>query len=148
MRRLRQIVALPGLVAAGLVVCVLLAQALWPRLIDGSSLTLPEAVGLGDPADVIRLLRHGADPNARDRLRGRVIGNKGNFRMTPLEAAAAGGSAAMLPLLVQAGARIDSGSYAVAWCFAETLRHSDVSAFLTSQLPGQSPDCRHTRLPW
>ena len=143
--------AAPGLFVAACTAAMLLAQALAPALIDGSSLTLSEAAALADQADVVRLLRRGADPSAPQRVRRRVL-REIEQRMTPLEAAAAGTSGnrpAIMRMLLDAGGVINSRNYAVLWCLAERRQTFEVLAFLREHLPDEPvPACAGVRTPW
>lgn len=141
----------PGVVVAGCVVVLLLAWAVAPSSIDGSSLTLSEAAALADQADVVRLLRRGDDPNARQRVR-RLVLREIDLQMTPLEAAAAGTTGNRLALmrrLVDAGAVLGRDNYPVLWCLAERRHNGEVMDGLTKLLPGQpAPACSRVRIPW
>lgn len=144
-------VAGPALAAAGWVAFVLLAQVLAPSLVDGRTLTLPEAAALGSEADIVRLVRAGADPNASARVRLGVL-REIDQRMTPLEAGAAGRIGdrdGVMRLLVEAGAALDDRSYPVVWCLADYRQNDDTLSFLQGHLPGATtPDCARVRTPW
>jgi hypothetical protein len=142
-------VALPGL--AWVVFSVLwVAGAVLgiPGGFDGRSMTLTEAAAVASHADVARLLRGRADPNAPARLRAGLVRNN-EATMTPLEAATASIRTGPVQMLVDRGARIDERNYAVLWCGAMTRNNRDMLRFLQEQRPNTSPiDCTHVRPLW
>lgn len=120
-----------------------------PRGADGRTLTLTEASAIASHADVARLLRGGADPNATSRLRAGLVRND-ELVITPLEAATRAIRTGPLQMLTDAGARIDEGTYPVLWCAATTGRNQDMVTFLEtrrSSTPLQI-DCATVRKVW
>ena len=119
-----------------------------PRAFDGRTMTLTEASAVASHADVARLLRGGADPNATSRLRAGLVMNAGTA-MTPLEAATGAIRSGPVQMLVDRGARIDEGNFAVLWCGATARRNQDMLRVLESRRPNQPRiDCAKVRALW
>jgi hypothetical protein len=119
-----------------------------PRAFDGRTMTLTEASAVASHADVARLLRNGADPNATARLRAGLVMN-GGTTMTPLESATGAIRNGPVQMLVDRGARIDEGNYAVLWCGATARRNGDMLRFLEARRPNAGPvDCAKVRALW
>jgi len=119
-----------------------------PRAFDGRTMTLTEATAVASHADVARLLRSGADPNATSRLRAGLV-STGGTAMTPLEAATGAIRSGPVQMLVDRGARIDERNYAVLWCGATARRNGDMLRFLEPRRPGKpSIDCTQVRALW
>jgi hypothetical protein len=119
-----------------------------PRGFDGRTMTLTEASAVASHADVARLLRSGADPNAPGRLRAHLVMNDENT-MTPLEAATGSIRNGPVQMLLDRGATIDERNYAVLWCGATARRNGDMLRFLESKRPNTAPiDCAAVRALW
>lgn len=150
-RWIASLVAVPPIAAAAWMAFVLVSQVMAPSRVDGSTVTLAEAAAFGSNADIVRLLRAGADPNAPARVRRHVL-REIDQRMTPLEAAAAGRTGnrrRIMGLLVDGGAILDSGTYPVVWCLADSRDNPDALAFVRERLPdAPPPDCGRIRTPW
>jgi len=142
-------VAWPGAACALFSVLWLSAAALGvPQNVDGRTMTLTEATAVASHADVARLLRAGADPNAPSRLRAGLILNS-DMILTPLEAATGAVRTGPLQMLVDHGARIDAGNYAVLWCAAQARNNQDMVRFLGVHMPNVAPpDCATVRRIW
>ncbi|HEY3161485.1 MAG TPA: hypothetical protein VGJ78_21110 [Vicinamibacterales bacterium] len=142
-------VALPALGWVVLSVVWLVAAALGiPRGFDSRTMTLTEASAVASHADAAVLLRRGADPNAASRLRGGLVMNRATT-MTPLEAATGAIRSGPVQMLIDRGARIDEGNYAVLWCGAVARRNTDMLRFLESRRPNQPRiDCGKVRALW
>lgn len=74
----------------------------WPT----QTMTLSEAVALGDGAAVTILIEGGADPNARSEVGAGAIGNDSPLQLTPLEASISLGEIEIFRQLVKAGADV------------------------------------------
>jgi len=142
-------VALPAVLGSLCAVLWLLgAAAGLPPSADGRTLTLPEAAAIASHADVARLLRSGADPNAPSRVRAGLVGSRERV-MTPLEAATGSIRTGPLQLLVAAGATIDDHNYPVLWCSAMARHNQDMIRLLESRFSRHSPvDCAAVRTLW
>jgi hypothetical protein len=69
-------------------------------------LSLAEAAGVREEAEVVRLIEGGHDPNRRYSVRAGLIFDD-DRRVTPLEAAVRAGDARMVQVLLAKGARMD-----------------------------------------
>ena len=119
-----------------------------PRGFDSRTMTLTEASAVASHADAAVLLRGGADPNAASRLRGGLVMNSATT-MTPLEAATGAIRSGPVQMLLDRGARIDEGNYAVLWCGAAARRNADMLRFLESRRTERTPiDCTKVRALW
>ncbi len=148
MKRVELVLALPGLAVAVAVTMAMAARALAIAPFEpGTRVTLAEAAALEDEADVVRLIRAGADPNAPSfvrRTRTRAVARQ----MTPLEAAVTSRHVSVMRLLLASGALVDDRNDAVLWCFAEARRNRDVLGLLRAQLRREPPaDCSAVPIP-
>lgn len=109
--------------------------------------TLSEAVALRVPAEVVKLIRAGADPAAPARVRGGIIREHPSM-LTPLEAAVVTRRPELVRLLVQEGAVLDDTNYLVLSCLAADSGFDDVLAVL-GELGSRAhpPDCEGVRRP-
>lgn len=111
-------VAAPGC-ALGAGLAIALAGAalgrspIWPD----QDLTLSEAVVTRAEADLVRLLRTGADPNAPYDVRPGLLESRA-VRVTPIEAAVRSHDAEMLERLLRHGASIDAAAWNRLRCLA------------------------------
>lgn len=146
----------PALFAAapGMALTAWLSMALLgagPVLDPVEPLTLPEAVAIGAPAEAIRLMRRGTDPNRPAAVRVSIF-ERNVGELTPLEAAAAARRADMLALLVDRGAVLHDGNYPSVWCLAQMGREPGVITFVESHRPATTPvaphDCSRVRALW
>jgi hypothetical protein len=126
---------------------LLLAALGIPASVDGRSMNLTEATAVASHADAARLLRDGADPNARARLRAGVVKNE-EMMMTPLEAATGAIRTGPVQMLLDHGATIDQANYAVLWCGAKSRNNEDMLRLLESRRPAAPIDCRTVRVLW
>jgi hypothetical protein len=113
------------------------------------ALTLPEAAGLRDNGEVLRLLRDGADINAAGPIRPDFIKSY-EITMTPLEAAVGIRRADMVKLLLDRGAVMDQQSWPGLVCFARQERATDVEALLVERAPAGASlaSCDGIKTPW
>ena len=143
------VAAVPGLAWVVTLLCLGASSLVGgPRLEPRPALTLAEAAALHDEAEILRLVRAGADPNLPVSVRPGVLRSIG-YTMTPLEAAIAERRVEILELLVELGAVVDTRNFASLWCFAQTRNDTDVSAFLEARVP-QHPavDCANVKIVW
>ncbi len=109
--------------------------------------TLPEAVALRDAGEMLRLIRHGVDPNARARVRAGLVGEEA--ALTPLEAAVASRHEEMVAAVLANGARIDPTGWKPIACYSK-LQAFDVLEVLRKAAPTLPvpEDCDAVRYPW
>jgi hypothetical protein len=136
--------ALPGLLLAVVSVVALAMAAfgrypMWPH----KELTLAEAAGSRDEAEVVRLIESGQDPNGRYPVREGLLFERA-AALTPLEAAVLNDDPAIVRQLLSRGASADGASWAVLRCVAG----SRVAPVLDEYRPSQGPDCAGIKTPW
>jgi hypothetical protein len=143
-----RVVGLPGaLVAVLLVVAMLLYLGGVAPFAPAERMTLPEAAALESDADIVRLLRAGADVNQAAWVRRTRI-RPVHAMMTPIEAAMTSRHVSVMTLLADAGARITVAEIPVLWCLAVQQRNGDAQAWLRSRADlASSPDCADVRYP-
>ncbi len=112
-------------------------------------LTLPEAAGLRDDGEVLRLLRNGADVNAAGPIRADFVKSY-EITMTPLEAAVGIRRADMVTLLLDRGATLEQPMWSRLVCFARQERAADVEAILVARGPAGASvaTCDGIETPW
>lgn len=123
----------PGLIVAAVVVASLglRAAGVFPFEPAGR-MTLSEAAALESEADIVRLVRAGADPNARRwvrRTRIRAVGTE----LTPLEAAMTARHVSVMTLLAEHGAVVDAQNLPALWCLASSQHNPDALGWLRSR---------------
>lgn len=126
-------IGLPGVIVAVVVVLSLGLQAagVFPFEPAGQ-MTLSEAAALESEADIVRLLRTGASPNAQAwvrRTRIRAVG----AALTPLEAAMTARHVSVMTLLVDNGAVLDARLLPGLWCLAASQQNRDAQGWLRSR---------------
>jgi ankyrin repeat protein len=133
------VVAVPGLLLAAVAVMVLAVgfRAFEPDPV----LTLPEAAALRDNADVVLLVRQGADPNAPAAVRRAVLRSRTGV-MTPLEAALTARHVETAGLLMDLGASVRDDNFERLFCLATRSRIDDLITLITARLPDHGAvDC-------
>jgi hypothetical protein len=142
--------ALPALAWLAAATVVLAAVLLGYRALAApADLTITEAAVLSDEAELLRQIRHGANPNADASMRRGMLGDQ-DYIMTPLEAAIAGRHAEVVQLLVDNGATLASNNFPRLLCLARLSDAADIVAVLETHAPPRSAavDCTGIRLPW
>ncbi len=129
----RLAIGLPGVIVAAVLVLSLGLQAagVFPFEPAGQ-MTLSEAAALESEADIVRLLRAGAEPNAPAwvrRTRIRAVG----AALTPLEAAMTARHVSLMTLLVDNGAVVDARTLPALWCVAASQQNQDALAWLRTR---------------
>lgn len=143
-------VAVPPLVMFAATVFVLAAalvgvHPLWPE----TPMNLAEAAALKDPADVIRLIQKGRNPDERLPVRPRVLLSE-TVTLTPLEAAIGARRLEVVEVLLKHGATLDEARRAELICLAMREKADDIVEFLKRQAGGvgDRPRCESVKLPW
>ncbi len=137
--------ALVWLTAAAVV--LLAALGGYRALAAPADLTLPEAAALRDEAEVLRLIRHGVDPNVAGRVRRGMIRDE-EYLLTPLEAATAARHGEVVRLLIGNGAELNDTNFPVLFCLAQGSGAADIVSFLNEHAPVDARvDCDGVRLP-
>jgi hypothetical protein len=133
------VVALPGLLLA--VVAVMVVAVGFGAFEPDPPLTLPEATALRDNADVVRLVRLGADPNAPAAVRPAIFRSRTGV-MTPLEVAVTARHVETASLLLQLGASVRDDNFERLFCLATRSRIDDLITLITARLPDHGAvDC-------
>jgi hypothetical protein len=112
-------------------------------------LTLPEAAGLRDNGEVVRLIATGADPDAAGPVRAGFVHNDEKV-LTPLEAAVGDRRADMVLLLLDNGATMDEAIWNRLVCFSDIVKASDVRELLEERRPAgaTAASCDAVKTPW
>ena len=142
--------ALPALAWIAGATLLLVAVAFGYRALAApADLTMSEAAVLSDQAELLRQMRHGANPDAQASIRRGMFGEQ-DYLMTPLEAAIAGRHVESVQVLVDNGTKLDSDNFPRLVCLARLNDATDVVAFLEKHAPsrGTAVDCSGIRLPW
>ena len=143
-------IALPALawMAAGTLLLVATLFG-YRALAAPADLTMAEAAVLRDEAELLRQMRHGADPNVQASMRRGMLSDQ-DYIMTPLEAGIAGRHVEVVQVLVENGTKLDSKNFPRLLCLARLNDATDIVAFLETHTPprGTAVDCSGIRLPW
>ena len=141
-------IGLPGVLLAVVIVLALSLRAIEVAPFEPAEhMTLPEAAALESDADVVRLLRAGADPNRAERVRRTRI-RAVNAAMTPLEAAMTSRHVSVMTHLVAGGARLEAAQMPVLWCLAVSQRNIDAQVWLRAREGFEQPaDCADVHYP-
>ncbi len=136
---LKLAIGLPGVMVALVIVVSLGLQAagVFPFEPAGQ-MTLPEAAALESEADIVRLLRAGANPNAPARVRRTRI-RAVQAALTPLEAAMSSRHVSVMTLLVDNGAVLDARNLPGLWCLAASQQNQDAQNWLRSRGGAEPP---------
>jgi len=112
-------------------------------------LTLPEAAGVRDNGEVLRLIALGGDPNVAGPVRAGFVAND-EMVLTPLEAAVGARRADMVELLLENGAVMDASAWTRLRCFADVVKAGDVRELLDARRPEGAPpfSCDAVTTPW
>jgi len=144
-------VAAPGLLFVLLTVGLVVGPAVgWDPIWYSEPLSLPEAAGLRDNAEIVRLIQHGADPNAPGVVRAGFVKSNA-ITLTPLEAAVGIRREDTVALLLDEGATMDAATWTRLTCFARQERAGDVVRLLESRRPADADaaaDCAGVKTPW
>lgn len=132
-------VAVPGLLMAAVAIMVVAVgfRAFEPN----PPLTLPEAAALRDNADVVLLVRRGADPNAPAAVRPAIFRSRTGV-MTPLEVAVTARHIETASLLLDLGASVRDDNFERLYCLATRSRIDDLITLIVARLPDHGAvDC-------
>jgi hypothetical protein len=101
-------------------------------------LTLSEAAGLDDEAEVVRLIERGADPNAPHGVAAGVLFDAAAW-LTPIEAAVIAKNPSMIATLLSRGVTLDADEWNQLRCQADA---EDVASMLDGHRPaGATTHC-------
>ena len=143
--------AAPGVLFVALTLVLVVGPAFgFDPLWQPVSVTLPEAAARRDDAEIVRLIQHGADPNAAGTVRAGFIKSNAII-LTPLEAAVGIRRADTTKLLLDHGARMDAPTWTRLICFARQEHASEVETLLLERRPSDvaaNVSCDGVRTPW
>ena len=107
----------------------LTSGGLWPA----DDVTLGEAVATRNNAEALRLIEHGADPNAPSHVRDGLLTNGYEVNVKPVEAAVGAQRADSLRMLLANGVSLDEPELLVLRCLERTRRDSGVREILEAR---------------
>ena len=114
----------------------------WPA----QPVTLAEAIGMHDTAEIVRQLALGANPNARYDAWD-ILKRYQHVSVTPLEAAVATREKSLFEMIVAYGALLTADNARTLHCFAVQEHASDIAAYIAARFPPPS-SCDGVTLPW
>ncbi|HLG55070.1 MAG TPA: hypothetical protein VI485_07040 [Vicinamibacterales bacterium] len=135
-------IAITVLAASGVAALVRGQPLIWPA----QTVTLTEAVGMHDAAEVVRQIALGANPNARYDAWD-ILKRFQHVSVTPLEAAVATRELYMFDLIVAEGALLTPDNARTLQCFAAQERATEIAAWLAERFP-RPESCEGVTLPW
>ena len=141
--------ALPALIWIAAATLVLAGTLFGYRALAApANVTMAEAAVLRDEAELLRQIRHGADPDAVAPIRRGMLSDQ-DYILTPLEAAIAARHAGVVQVLVENGARLDAENFPRLLCLARLSDATEIIALLDDHNPsGAIVDCTGIRSPW
>jgi hypothetical protein len=107
----------------------------------GPPRNIAEAVGMGAPSEVLRLLDFGEDPNRVLPVRREII-SSAITRVTALEAAIWSHHREMMELLDRRGAIVDADTRRHLICLTKDVGDADILTYLSA---GRDVECEHGR---
>jgi hypothetical protein len=114
----------------------------WPA----QPVTLTEAIGMHDTAEIVRQIALGANPNIRYDTWD-ILKRYQHVSVTPLEAAVATREQYLFEMIVAHGALLTPENARTLHCFAVQEQASAIAADLAARLP-QPVSCDGVQLPW
>ena len=141
-------IALPPIVvclafAASGVAALTTGQPLfWPA----QTVTLTEAIGMHDTAEIVRQIALGAKPNIRYDTWD-ILKRYQHVSVTPLEAAVATREQYLFETIVALGALLTPENARTLHCFAVQEHATDIAAYLAARFPPPA-SCDGVQLPW
>ena len=114
----------------------------WPA----QPVTLTEAIGMHDTAEIVRQIALGTDPNrAYDAWD--ILKRDRHVSVTPLEAAVATRERYLFELVVAHGALLTPENAPALHCFAVQEHAIEIAAYVAARFPPPA-SCEGVRLPW
>ena len=114
----------------------------WPA----QQVTLTEAIGMHDSAEIVRQIALGANPNSRYDTWD-ILKRDQHVSVTPLEAAVATRERHLFELVVANGALLTPETARTLHCFALQEHAADIAAYLAARFPPPA-SCEGMALPW
>jgi hypothetical protein len=136
------VVVIAAFAASGAAALVRGQPLIWPA----QAVTLTEAVGMHDAAEVVRQIALGGDPNARYDAWD-ILKRFQHVSVTPLEAAVATRELYMFDLIVAQGALLTSDNARTLQCFAAQEHATEIATYLAERF-ARPESCEGVTLPW
>jgi len=114
----------------------------WPA----QPVTLTEAIGMHDTAEIVRQIALGANPNSRYDTWD-ILKRYQHVSVTPLEAAVATRERYLFEMLVAHGALVTPEDARTLHCFAVQEHAPDIAAYLAERFPPPA-SCEGVQMPW
>ena len=114
----------------------------WPA----QPVTLTEAIGMHDTAEIVRQIALGTDPN-RPYDAWDILKRDRHVSVTPLEAAVATRERYLFELVVAHGALLTPENAPALHCFAVQEHATEIAAYVAARFPPPA-SCDGIRLPW
>ena len=141
-------IALPPIVAC----LALAASGAWalttgqPIFWPAQTVTLTEAIGMHDTAEIVRQISLGANPNIRYDTWD-ILKRYQHVSVTPLEAAVATREQYLFETIVAHGALLTPENARTLYCFAVQEHATEIAAYLAARFPPPT-SCDGVQLPW
>lgn len=136
------VVVLVAFAASGTVALTSGQPLFWPA----QPVTLTEAIGMHDTAEIVRQIALGANPNIRYDTWD-ILKRYQHVSVTPLEAAVATREPHLFDMIVALGALVTPENARTLHCFAVQEHASEIAASLAARFP-QPASCDGVQLPW
>jgi hypothetical protein len=133
---------LAALAVSGTVALVRGQPLLWPA----QPVTLAEAIGMHDTAEIVRQFALGANPNARYDAWD-ILKPDQHVSVTPLEAAVATRERYLFELVVLQGGLLTEANARTLHCFAVQEHAPEIAAYITARFPPPA-SCVGVQMPW
>ena len=114
----------------------------WPA----QRVTLTEAIGMHDTAEIVRQILLGANPNARYDTWD-ILKRYQTVSVTPLEAAVATRERHLFEIVVANGALLTAENARTLHCFAVQEHAAEIAAYLAARFPPPA-SCDGVQMPW
>jgi hypothetical protein len=114
----------------------------WPA----QPVTLTEAIGMHDTAEMVRQIALGANPNSRYDAWD-ILKRYQRVSVTPLEAAVATRERNLFEIIVAHGALLTPENARTLHCFAVQEHAADIAAYLAARFPPPA-SCDGVQMPW
>jgi len=136
------IVVLAAFAASGVVALIEGQPLFWPA----QPVTLTEAIGMHDTAEIVRQIALGTDPNRRYDTWD-ILKRYQHVSVTPLEAAVATRERYLFELIVAHGALLTPENAPALHCFAVQEHATEIAAYVAARFPPPA-SCDGVQLPW
>jgi hypothetical protein len=136
------VVVLSAFAASGTAALTSGQPLFWPA----QPVTLTEAIGMHDTAEIVRQILLGANPNARYDTWD-ILKRYQHVSVTPLEAAVATREQSLFDMIVAHGALVTPENARTLHCFALQEHAAEIAASIAARFP-QPITCDGVQLPW